>query len=254
MGAGQRTIVTFVHGRLSSLHVFHGFVEAPCRVRGAGCPRMGRKRHESSDAQNIDYPIRVGAAYGRRSAGADGGHRAATHPGHPDRALEVRARGKRSANRGRAAGVARAAGRPVSGHRTKAGPAPAVLRPARRPRRVLRDARRRGRAASVRAAAETPALQARRWIDDHPAATSSIAEIAELVQLHPRTLRRQFLKEVGESIQEYRRRTRARYAEELLRSRTDTVDVIAALVGVKSRSTFYRLLKRWSHGHDKRSR
>jgi AraC-like DNA-binding protein len=100
--------------------------------------------------------------------------------------------------------------------------------------------------ASARAAAQSPATQARRWIDEHPAATSSIAEIAELVQTHPRTLRRQFLRESGVSIQEYRRRIRARYAEELLRSRTDTVDAIAALAGVKSRSTFYRLLRRWS--------
>src|SRR5262245_2865388 len=106
--------------------------------------------------------------------------------------------------------------------------------------------------ASARSAEETPALQARRWIDDHPAATATVADIAELVQLRPRTLRRQFMKDVGVSIQEYRRRTRARYAEELLHSRTDTVDVIAALAGVKSRSTFYRLLKRWSAGGKRR--
>jgi AraC-like DNA-binding protein len=92
----------------------------------------------------------------------------------------------------------------------------------------------------------SPAAQARRWIDDHPAATSTIAELAALVQVHPRTLRRQFVKDVGVSIQEYRRRVRAAYAVELLRSRREKVDVLAAHAGMKSRSTFYRLLRRWS--------
>jgi AraC-like DNA-binding protein len=107
--------------------------------------------------------------------------------------------------------------------------------------------------ATARASAQAPAIQARRWIDDHPAATSSIPEIAELVQVHPRTLRRQFAREVGVSIQEYRRRVRAKYAAELLGARNDKVDVIAGLAGVKSRSTFYRLLRRWSESAPRRS-
>jgi AraC-like DNA-binding protein len=100
--------------------------------------------------------------------------------------------------------------------------------------------------ATAGAAAVSPAAQARRWIDDHPAETRTIAEIARLMQVHPRTLRRQFVKDVGVSIQEYRRRIRAEYAANLLRSRTENVDAIAELAGVKSRSTFYRLLRRWS--------
>lgn len=106
--------------------------------------------------------------------------------------------------------------------------------------------------AAARASAESPAIQARRWIDDHPGSTASIAEVAAIVQLHPRTLRRQFQREIGVSIQEYRRQVRARYAHELLLSRTETVDVIASLAGVRSRSTFYRLLRRWSSDHSGR--
>lgn len=100
--------------------------------------------------------------------------------------------------------------------------------------------------ATAGAIAETPAAQAKRWIDDHAASTRTIDEIAALVQIHPRTLRRQFARDVGVSIQEYRRGVRATYAQTLLKSRTEAVGVIAALAGVKSRSTFYRLLRRWS--------
>jgi AraC-like DNA-binding protein len=108
--------------------------------------------------------------------------------------------------------------------------------------------------ASAGAAAESSAAQARRWIDDHPSATKTVTEIAAIVQVHPRTLRRQFVKDVGISIQEYRRRARAAYAADLLKSRTDNVAAIAALAGVKSRSTFYRLLRRWSGDHPSRRR
>ncbi len=90
-----------------------------------------------------------------------------------------------------------------------------------------------------------PHEQARRWIDEHPAAAISVSDIAVLLHVHPRTLRRHFARRVGVSIQEYRRRQRAAYAAELLSSRVEKVDVIATLSGIKSRSTFYRLLKRY---------
>jgi AraC-like DNA-binding protein len=91
-----------------------------------------------------------------------------------------------------------------------------------------------------------PHEQARRWIDENPGARMSVEQLAAELHVHPRTLRRHFLRHIGITLQEHQRKCRASYVAQLLSQRREKTAAIAVLAGVKSRSTLYRLLRRYS--------
>jgi len=86
--------------------------------------------------------------------------------------------------------------------------------------------------------------RARRWISEHLEDRHSVPQIAAHLGSHPRTLRRQFVKHVGMTMQQYRWECRAARAEALLTSSDLKVDAVVGAIGVGSRSTLYRLMRR----------
>jgi AraC-like DNA-binding protein len=90
-----------------------------------------------------------------------------------------------------------------------------------------------------------PHERVRQWICEHPDDRRSIHEIATLHGTHSRTLHRHFVKFVGKTVQEYRWECRAKRAEALLDDGRLKVDDVAHAIGARSKSTVYRVLRRY---------
>jgi AraC-like DNA-binding protein len=96
--------------------------------------------------------------------------------------------------------------------------------------------------------------RARRWICDHLGDQRTVRELAAQLGAHPRTLSRQFARHVGMTVQEYRWKCRVMRASELLSSTDLKVDAVAEAVGIRSKSTLYRLMRRAGQPTPRRKR
>ena len=87
--------------------------------------------------------------------------------------------------------------------------------------------------------------RARLWIEKHYAADVPVRELAARFSVHPKTLNRCFRRQYGTTPQEFRRQCRAARASDLLVASELKIEAVAAAVGLKSKSTLYRLLHRY---------
>ena len=95
------------------------------------------------------------------------------------------------------------------------------------------------------AATLPPHERARRWIDAHPEDQRTIAALAAELGTHPRTLSRRFTQSFATTLQQYRWKRRAARAAELLATTDLKVEAVADAVGMRSKSTLYRLMRRF---------
>jgi AraC-like DNA-binding protein len=86
--------------------------------------------------------------------------------------------------------------------------------------------------------------RARRWIIGHVDDHCTVRELAARLGTNSRTLSRQFRRNVGVTLQQYRWDCRALRAAELMSATDLKVDAVASAIGVRSKSTLYRLLRR----------
>jgi AraC-like DNA-binding protein len=92
------------------------------------------------------------------------------------------------------------------------------------------------------AAHDSPAHRARRLIDDAQGGRATVNELAKAVVVGPRTLERQFRREIGVSIRAYRTGRRLSKAVRRLHSDTDCVEAIALDAGWSSKKGLYDAL------------
>jgi AraC-like DNA-binding protein len=96
--------------------------------------------------------------------------------------------------------------------------------------------------------------RARRWLCEHLNDPCTVHELAARLATNPRTLNRQFARHIGMTVQEYRWKCRVTRASELLSSTEMKVDAVAQAVGIGSKSTLYRLMRRAGHEPPRRTR
>jgi len=82
------------------------------------------------------------------------------------------------------------------------------------------------------------------WIEAHLDERHTIREMAEGLGTNPRTLTRHFTRHVGMTIQQYQWQLRAAKAARLLAETDLTITDVAGAVGVRSKSTLYRIMRR----------
>jgi AraC-like DNA-binding protein len=99
-----------------------------------------------------------------------------------------------------------------------------------------------GRAARMRA--QPLHDRACHWIEAHIDERHTIREMAARLGTNPRTLTRHFTRHIGMTTQQYQWQLRASKAARLLAETDLTVTDVADAVGVRSKSTLYRIMRR----------